>query len=198
MNSRIKVLLAEIKDREGELEEALKIYEKQFFYKVEGTKISFDKFVQDAHRELKIDLIPWLLNSDLRNVISAPLIYPMIILFLLLDIFISFFQFICFALYKIPYVKRSDYIVVDRHHLKYLNSIEKINCMYCGYVNGLISYTRKIVARTEQCWCPIKHARKVLDPHRRYFKYSDFGDSEQYQQHIVTMRDGFIDKNKIE
>lgn len=43
-------------------------------------------------------------------------------------------------------MRRGDYIVVDRHHLAYLNVIQKINCVYCGYGNGLIAYARKIIA----------------------------------------------------
>ena len=193
MNSRITELLKEIKEREDELEEVIKSYEEDFFYKIEGTKVKFDKLVEDAHRQLKTGLIQWLLNSELRNVISFPFVYFMIIPFLLIDIFISIYQLICFSLYKIPLVKRSEYIVIDRHHLKYLNALERMHCIYCGYINGLISYMSEIVARTEQYWCPIKHARKVLDPHRRYLKFSDFGNSENYQQHIVAMRKSFDD-----
>ena len=29
-------------------------------------------------------------------------------------------------------VRRSRYFVIDRHHLAYLNGIEKLNCVYCG------------------------------------------------------------------
>ncbi len=71
----------------------------------------------------------------------------------------------------------------------YLNSIEKFNRVYCGYVNGLIAYAREIVPRTEQYWCPIKHARKVLDPHRRYARFADFGDSQELHERIQRMRE---------
>ncbi len=79
--------------------------------------------------------------------------------------------------------------MIDRHHLSYLNSMEKLNCVYCGYVNGLIGYMREIAARTEQYWCPIKHAKKILDPHRRYARFADFGDPKEYHQHVNRMRD---------
>ena len=45
---------------------------------------------------------------------------------------------------------RGQYIVIDRHRLKYLNAIEKLNCVYCGYGNGVIAYARDIAGRTEQ------------------------------------------------
>ncbi len=195
MNTRISELIDEIKEREEELEDLVKFYEEKLSYKIEGKKIQFDHFIEDAHLRLKINVIQWLRRSSLRNIISAPFIYPMIIPFIMMDILITLYQFICFTLYRIPKVPRSKYIVVDRHHLKYLNAIEKMNCIYCGYINGLISYMREIVARTEQYWCPIKHARKVLDPHRRYLKFSNFGHADNYHQHVSAMRNEFIDSD---
>lgn len=188
MNSRINELLEEIRQREEELEEVLKTQEVKFLYQLEGTKVNFQRAVQQAHRQLKVGILRWLRESRPRNVLSAPVIYAMIFPFALLDLFISIYQFLCFPLYRIEKVNRRKYIVVDRHHLAYLNNIEKVNCMYCGYVNGLITYAREIVARTEQYWCPIKHARKILDPHKRYARFADYGDSESYHQHLEEMR----------
>lgn len=189
MNSRISELLDEIRIREEELEEAIKTHEAEFLYRLEGTKIKFEAAVEQAHRKLKVGVFHWLKNSNPLNVISAPVIYAMLLPFMLLDLTVSIYQLICFSLYKIQKVDRKKYIVIDRQHLSYLNSIEKINCMYCGYVNGLISYSHEIVARTEQYWCPIKHAKKVLSTHRRYAQFADFGDPKDHRQHIIKMRD---------
>ena len=113
----------------------------------------------------------------------------MLLPIMLLDLTISIYQSICFSLYKIQNVDHKKCIVIDRQHLSYFNIIEKINCTYCGYVNGLIAYSREIVARTEQYWCPIKHAKKALGAHRRYAHFADFGDPKDYRQHIIKMRD---------
>jgi hypothetical protein len=59
-------------------------------------------------------------------------------------------------------------VVIDRHRLGYLNPVQKLNCVFCGYGNGVIAYAREITARTEQYWCPIKHALKVKGSHDRY------------------------------
>jgi hypothetical protein len=95
--------------------------------------------------------------------------------------------------YKIPDVRRSDYIVIDRQSLRYLNPIEKINCVYCGYFTGLISYVQEIAARTEQYWCPIKHARKLGSIHSRYYKFVDYGDHLDYQKRLAELREDFSD-----
>ena len=113
----------------------------------------------------------------------------MIIPIAFFDITISLYQHICFRLYGIRRVDRARYIVMDRHQLAYLNGIEKLNCLYCGYGNGVVAYTREVLARTEQYWCPIKHARKVVGSHRRYPKFADYGDAEHYQEQIIKLRD---------
>ncbi len=196
MNSRIGELLEEIRIREEELEDVIKTHEKEFLYRLEGKKIKFEHAVEQAHLKLKVGMISWLSKSHPLNVLSAPIIYSMIFPFLFLDLSISIYQMICFRLYGIPRVKREKYIVIDRQHLSYLNGMEKLNCMYCGYVNGLIAYSREIVARTEQYWCPIKHAKKILDSHRRYSKFADFGDYENYPQHVKQMRKLLTEEGK--
>jgi hypothetical protein len=188
MAARINELMNEIRGLEDQLEDALRAQQERVLYRLEGTRVLFEQSVEQAHRKLRVGLLRWLRDSSLRNIVSAPFIYAMVVPFLLLDLAIWAYQAICFPLYRIPRVRRSRYIVIDRHRLSYLNSIEKLNCVYCGYANGLMSYVREVVARTEQYWCPVKHARKVLDPHRRYARFADFGDSEGYQVHLQRMR----------
>jgi len=188
MESRITELLGEIRRLEEELEEAVKTQEVRFRYQLEGTRVKFQQSVRKAHQQLKVGIFRWLRESRPRNIASAPFIYAMIFPFGLIDLTVSFYQFVCFPLYGIPKVRRSRFIAIDRHRLSYLNSIEKFNCVYCGYVNGLVAYIREIVARTEQYWCPIKHARKILDPHRRYARFADFGDSDGFEPHAERMR----------
>ena len=188
MESRISELLGEIRRLEEELEEAVKTHEVRFRYQLEGTRVKFQQSVRAAHQKLQVGVFRWLRESRPCNLASAPFIYAMIFPFVFLDIAVSLYQFVCFPLYGIPKVRRSRFIAIDRHRLSYLNSIERFNCVYCGYVNGLIAYVREITARTEQYWCPIKHARKILDPHRRYARFADFGDSEEFELRAEKMR----------
>ena len=91
--------------------------------------------------------MPWLFSSRIRNILSSPFIYAMIMPIAFFDITTMFHQHICFRLYGIRRVKRSDYMVMDRHQLAYLNGIEKLNCVYCGYGKGVVAYTREVIAR---------------------------------------------------
>ena len=83
---------------------------------------------------------------------------------------------------------RARYILLDRGQLEYLNWIERLNCNYCGYANGVVAYTREIAARTEQYFCPIKHARRCAGLHSRYRGFLEFGDAEAYQNELSRLR----------
>jgi hypothetical protein len=110
-----------------------------------------------------------------------------------MDATISLYQAICFPIYGIPTVKRGDYIVFDRQYLHYLNLIEKINCAYCSYVNGLFAYLQEIAGRTEQFWCPIKHAKHIKTLHSRYQKFAGYGDAKTYRSNVEEIRRDFKD-----
>ena len=72
-------------------------------------------------------------------------------------------------------------------------ALERLNCVYCGYVNGLIAYIQEIAARSEQYFCPIKHARTIGDIHSRYKNFLEYGDAEEYRKNIEKVRRDFDD-----
>ncbi len=189
MNGKISELTDKIVALEKKLLDELDAQQEKFNYRFEGTRVKFEQEVLDAHRKLKIAVLPWLFSSRVRSIISAPFIYFMIIPILFFDVTITLYQHICFRLYGIRRVERGKYIVMDRHQLAYLNGIEKLNCLYCGYGNGVVAYTREVIARTEQYWCPIKHARRVVGSHRHYGKFADYGDAEHYRTQLIKLRD---------
>ena len=53
--------------------------------------------------------------------------------------------------------------------------------MYCGYAQGFIAYLQEIGSRTEEYFCPIKHARKIRPPHSRYYNFLEYGDVENFK-----------------
>lgn len=189
MNAKITELVDRIARLENQLIDEFRKQEEKFEYKLEGTRIEFEARVLEAHQKFRVAILPWLGNATLRNAISAPFIYSMIVPLTFMDLAVTLYQHICFRLYDITRVRRSDYIVLDRHQLAYLNGIEKFNCIYCGYGNGVIAYTREIISRTEQYWCPIKHARRVVGTHQRYNNFVPFGDAEGYQAQRLPLRD---------
>jgi len=186
-NKKILVLLNQMEVIEKELNEIIHQQEIQFNYQLKGKKVEFENSIKEAHKKLKIGLIHWFSKRPI-NLMTGPIIYSMIVPMLILDVCISFYQLTCFPIYKIKLVKRRDYMSFDRHHLHYLNWIEKFHCSYCAYGAGLLAYITEIVARTEQYFCPIKHARKVMGTHSRYIKFLDYGDAKNYQENLESYR----------
>ncbi len=188
MNKRVRAILSEISRLEEELAEHLREGEQALRYRLDGTRVRFEQTIRDSHRRLRTGVVRWLLASDVRNVLSAPLIYPIALVFLFLDVSVSLYQLLCFPLYRLERIDRRHHIIIDRHQLAYLNWIEKLNCIYCGYASGVLSYARAVVFRTEQYWCPIKHASAIAEPLRDYAGFASYGDAEAYPVTIKALR----------
>jgi hypothetical protein len=186
ITSRIRAL-------EKELESAREEMERTFQFRWLKGKVQFEASVLAEHRRLRSSLRRYILDSSILAILTAPVIYIGVVPFLLLDLFLAFYQTICFPVYGIPKAKRSDYLVFDRGRLGYLNLVERINCAYCSYGNGLFAWAREISARTEQHWCPIKHARRLREAHSRYPHFVDYGNADQYRREIDTVRSDFVD-----
>jgi len=187
MNDHIRQLLTQLEAAEKELEKALQEHKVHLNFSIKGKRVEFEHSVKAAHKQVKIGLVKWLGNRPI-NLLTAPIIYGMVFPMLLLDFCICLYQGICFPVYKIPKVKRGDYMIFDRHHLSYLNWAEKSHCMYCTYGNGLLAYATEIIGRTEQYFCPIKHARKMMGRHARYANFVEYGDAEDYQIKLEKFR----------
>jgi len=188
MNPKIDELLGRIKALETELEAEVSQRQADFRFRLENRKVRFEQEILARQRQFKVGLLRYLAGASWRHMLSALVIYPMIVPIVLLDAGVSLYQSLCFPLYRIAKVHRGEYFAFDREQLVYLNLIEKVNCTYCAYTNGLIAYVQEIVARTEQYWCPIKHARRVLGSHQRYARFVDFGDAEAYRKELEGLR----------
>jgi hypothetical protein len=184
-----------MKALENELVDELQKQQEDFFYEIKKRRVYFEESTVKKHKEYSKRLLKYITDAKVKNIITVPFIWSCIIPVVLMDVTISLYQAICFPLYGIPKVKRQDYIVFDRQYLNYLNIIENINCAYCSYVNGLFGYLQEIAGRTEQFWCPIKHAKRIKSLHSRYQKFFDYGDAKTYRSNIEAIRHDFSDLN---
>lgn len=196
MNDRIQQILNQITALEDDLRIALSEQQSTMFFQIKGKRIEFEQSIKETHKRLKTNFFRWLVTYRPQNLLTGPIIYSMIIPLLITDFFVTFFQLTCFPIYGIKKVRRSDYIVYDRQQLNYLNFIEKFHCTYCAYGNGMIAYVSEVIARTEQYFCPIKHARKILGTHSRYARFLEYGDAENYEEKLEEYRQA-LGKEKI-
>ena len=194
MNEKIRQLLDQISALEEDLRKTVQEQEATLRFQIKGKRVEFEESIRQTHRRLKTGFFHWLVTYRPQNLITGPIIYCMIVPMLFLDLCVSFYQATCFPIYKIAKVRRGDYIVFDRQQLQYLNFIEKFHCTYCAYGNGLMAYVSEIVGRTEEYFCPIKHARKVLGNHTRYARFLSYGDAANYEARLEEYRLGLGEK----
>ncbi len=196
MPNQIDLLVEKIRELEAELELQLATRAEELRIRILNGKIEYTQEILAAHRALKSGLLKYVFGAHPLVLLTLPFIYAIAVPLLLLDASASLYQFVCFPVYGIPKVERKDYLVFDRANLAYLNLIEKIHCAYCSYANGLLAYVREIAARTEQYWCPIKHAKRVKATHGRYSRFIDYGDAEGYHRNLEKLRKEFEDEGK--
>lgn len=189
MDSELRDLLERLRQIEEEFEQKIDTQRAAFRYRLEKSQVIFEQSVIAEHLRIKTGLFQFLRESTMGCLLLSPFIYFLIVPLLLLDLSVWLFQTVCFSVWGIERVRRSDFIHLDRRHLAYLNAIEKLNCEYCGYANGLLAYVREVAARTEQYWCPIKHAMRIKSPHGRYRNFLDYGDTAEFRTRLENFRD---------
>lgn len=192
MNNKIRELAEQIRALEAELSAEIQRIRIRT-YEIRDRTVSFSAEVKRKHRAQAMHVFAYLRHAQLKHVLTAPVIWICIVPALLLDLVVTLYQLVCFPVYGIPKVRRADHIVIDRHHLAYLNVIEKFNCLYCSYFTGLVSYVGEVAGRTEQYWCPIKHAAQLKHAHNRYARFAEYGDADAYRKNAGELRKDFGD-----
>lgn len=190
--NRISEILEKIGALENELSVELEKRHVELRDVIKEKKAWFSEEVDRRHRELATRFLDYVYDSGFLKILTIPVIWAALIPAVFLDMVVCVYQLVCFPVYGIPRVRRGRYMVIDRHALGYLNWLEKLNCVYCGYFNGLMGFVREVAARTEQYWCPIRHARPVV-PHSRYKHFFEFGDAEAYRDGLAEVRGKFDD-----
>jgi len=187
-HDEIRSLSASIRDLERQLETVLAKRRIELNYEVRDGIVHFEQVVRARHKLLKARLTSYVFGARPAIIITAPAIYALVVPLVLLDMFVAVYQTLCFPVYGIPRVHRRDYLAFDRGHLLYLNALERLNCEYCAYANGVLAYVREVASRTEEYWCPIKHARRVLGTALRYGGFVDYGDADAYRHELNRLR----------
>lgn len=195
---KIQKLLEDIQEKKQELTQEYeklseRLREKYDFSFAKG-RVIFSEKAEQYQKKFKTPLWKYAIPQSYRHILSMPFIYGMIIPAIFLDICLFIYQQTALRLYGIPLVKRSDYISYDRRHLSYLNLIQKINCLYCSYVNGLFQYAVEVAGRTEKYWCPIKAARRKAGSHNWESYFADYGDPEAFQKTFNSNKEFFKKK----
>ena len=153
-------------------------------YKQLRSKVSITAADWASYAQTTVQLDLEKLWSKLLHLATAPVIWLGLIPAALMDLFVSLYQKTCFPVYGIKQAKRSDFIFLDRENLSYLSRLERINCAYCSYFNGVAAYTKEVAARTERYFCPLKHRRDRAHPHHLYSGFAEYGDESGFRRKL--------------
>lgn len=196
MKSTISRILQEIENKRKELAEEYERIKKKYNFEYIKWKIIFSKEQKLENKKKKRSFWQTTKSTTFREYLSIPFIYSMMIPAVILDLFLFMYQQTAMRLYRIPLVKRSDYITLERKHLDYLNWVEKLNCIYCSYVNWLFAYAVEIAWRTEKYWCPIKHAKKMTSSHNWEKYFADYGDADWFKEVFKKNQEFYQDEKE--
>ena len=188
MSPHVERFVDRLQEAEDDLKREVKARRRRWRHRVHRGRVWFDKELRETHRKLRQSIPAYIVEGNFLSLLTAPIIYSLLFPLVLVDLWVTVYQSICFPIYGMARVPRRRYFAIDRHKLAYLNGIEKMHCTFCSYANGLIAYVREVAARTEQYWCPIKHARTLPAPHQRYPVFLDYGDARGYREALPALR----------
>ncbi len=121
-----------------------------------------------------------------KHIVLIPFIWLPLLPLILLHLCIFIYQAVGFRLCGIERVKLRQYLCFDREKLNYLSVVDKINCLYCSYSNGLFSYMQEIGRRTEYYWCGVKHKTYPGNPAFAYqSKFASYGNKKEYNEVLI-------------
>lgn len=192
MNNTIKNLIEDIEVMKAKLGEEIEKEAANISYEIDNGYVRFEEEIRTRHKENMKTLFVWFSETPILHFLSSPVVYMMVFPAMLLDVMLFIYTKVVSSVFKFTFPSRNKYVVFDRQYLGYLNSIEKINCMYCSYFNGLMAYSGAIASRTELYFCPIKHAKKIAYKHEYYDAFLGYGDGEKYQEKLKELREESI------
>lgn len=87
------------------------------------------------------------------HILVLPFALAMIIPFLLFDFCISLYHRIAFGICGMKRVKRKPNFKIDQQKIALLDRKERFFAVLILYASGVISYSKKIIAESDQYWC---------------------------------------------
>lgn len=109
------------------------------------------------------------------SIAAAVVIYSMIVPFVFIDASVALYHAVYFRAFGLPFVRRKDHVILDRGRLAGLNFGQRMNCLYCDYANGVLSWVRAVTTVTEAYSCAIKHPSGIRSQEAAgYYEAADF------------------------
>ena len=128
MSPYVERFVERLRDAEDDLKREVDEQQQRWQYRVHRGRVWCDKELRENHRRLRQNIPVYIVEGNLFSLLTAPIIYSLLCPFVVLDFWVTLYQWVCFPIYGIARVRRRRYFTIDRHKLAYLNGIEKANC----------------------------------------------------------------------
>jgi hypothetical protein len=92
MTSQLDELTAKLRSVEAEIEVELTKRREELRFRLENRRIVFEKEVLRIHRELKIRASRYLIDANPLMILSAPVIYSLLVPIALVDVWVMAYQ----------------------------------------------------------------------------------------------------------
>ena len=96
MNKNIMDLLDSIHELEQNLAVEMHKQRDELLYEFNKGRVVFNREIKERNQALKIGIGKYLMNARWLVILTAPIIYSLILPFVVLDIFVTIYQTICF------------------------------------------------------------------------------------------------------
>jgi hypothetical protein len=122
MSASVDRIVGRLRDAEEDLKRDVDEQQRRWQYRIHRGRVWFDKELGEAHRRLRQTIPAYIREGSAFNLLTAPVIYSLIIPLALLDVWTTAYQWVCFPIYGVARVRRRAYFVIDRRHLAYLTA----------------------------------------------------------------------------
>ena len=129
MSRYVDRIVATIHEAEEALSEDVRDQQKRWQYDLHRGRVWFDKEVRHAHKQLKQGIPSFLRHGSVLNLLTTPIIYSLSLPFVLLDVWVSLYQWICFPIYGIDRVARAA-VLRDRPSQAWLSECDRESELY--------------------------------------------------------------------
>jgi len=85
----------------------MKRREEELKYRISEGKVIFERDILELHKKIRIPLFVYISKAPILTILSAPIIYAMVVPAVIMDLALWIYQIVCLPVYGIPKVKRS-------------------------------------------------------------------------------------------
>jgi len=98
MGNNFEDIFAKIKKLQNELDQEIQKKEEEFFYKIRGKRVYFEKEIKRHHKIFVKGLYRYFFDAPLLNILTVPVIWSCIMPAVFMDLVVTVYHAACFRM----------------------------------------------------------------------------------------------------